>query len=146
MDWMYRIGWKIMNTGPNLNSLLGRILQAVLNLTMRKTRSDCCTLLPRAEISSVKEGWSCPGELVGQAGSAVCKPRNITLSASFAVGCLHLLHHALPYTFFYTYFKFMCNWVPILQFLDIQVWIFTLINNDVRNTLVYIWSISQIVL
>lgn len=54
-----------MNTGTSLNSLLGRILQAGFKLAIRKNRHDCCTLLPRVEILSVKEGWPCPGKLVG---------------------------------------------------------------------------------
>lgn len=54
-----------MNTGTSLNSLLGRILQAGFKLAIRNNRNDCCTLLPRVEILSVKEGWPCPGKLVG---------------------------------------------------------------------------------
>lgn len=138
---MYRIEWKTMNNGTKLNSLLGRIIHAGFKLTFRENRNDCCTRLLRVETlgDSFAQGSR-------QAGLSVCKPRKNPLSISFVIRCLPLLHHTLPNDFSSTYFKCMCHWLSILQRLNIQVQIFIIINNDVRNILAYITCISDYLL
>ena len=108
-----------MNTGTSLNSLLGRILQAMFQLIVKRDRNACHTSLPIVEILRV---WKRNGPIQRsqhyRLAQQFYKPRNTKLSASFVIGCLHISHHTLPYIFFfYTYFKCMYNWVPILPLL-----------------------------
>ena len=111
MDSMYIIWWKIMSTGTNLSSFWGRILQVGFQLTIRKTRNECCILLSRVESLGMKEGWPCPGKHVSQLSSL--QAWKYPLSISFVIKCLPKSHYTLPYNFFSTYFKCTCNWVPI---------------------------------
>lgn len=84
------------------NSLLGRILQAVFKWTIRENRNGCCTLLPRAEI--LRHGFP-QGSWSIRLAQQFFKPRNIILSVSFVIGCLHVSYHTLPYTFFLHLFQ-----------------------------------------
>ena len=152
LDGLDVYNWvEIMNTGTNLNSCWGTILQVGFKLTIRKNRNDCCILLSRVEslgmkvlsrIESLgmKEGWPCPGKHVSWLSSL--QAWKYPLSISFVIKCLPKSHHTQPYNFFSTYFKCTCNWVPIQWQLNISFQILTIISNDVRNILVSILSVS----
>ena len=112
LDGLDVYNWvEIMNTGTNLNSFWGRILQVGFKLTIRKNRNDCCILLSRVESLGMKEGWPCPGKQVSWLSSL--QAWKYPLSISFVIKCLTKSHQTWPYNFFSTYFKCTCNWVPI---------------------------------